>query len=367
MKPGHDTFDANLDLFDLLDRKDQKELVRVAMKFDVVLASEGGVIVEDNSGSAVKSVCFSCTGCGACCDTPPSMRVEEMLQQSQHFLIAAQLRSSSHVDLRRASDRKVIVETFSDLPVADNSVMQKALGARGNAQNAMGGVPVAKTITNASGASIHFGLIDVDQDSGACPQRQSDGKCGIYEDRPMKCRVVPFDETMPESCAGEGIVNAIARMWNMGGTCRVDPLAPVIWKDGKFVSESDRKVHKIFAFGETPAHGDLTKAIVEEYLDYKAMENNLPRETIEEAIEYMTVKRERPVFNLVPALARMIEGGVLSSADAVEVLQDQIKIIEARLPGIHPGAPMNGIVGTPMAEILTDWKSLYQTISAAWT
>lgn len=349
------------------DGVDKKSRARNALKNAVHRDSQGGLQFEAGLGGKVKSICFACTGCGVCCDTPPSMRVDEIYDQAQNFILGAQLRSSANFDLDNLVDMATLEKVFPELQVRGASDVTERLVAHTNARNASDGVPIAETCTMGSSAAILFALVDVDQMSGACPQRTADGRCAIYEGRPAKCRIVPFDESIPEPDAGEALAVTLGHLRARGGTCRVDTGAPVVWSDGAFIEEEARSQHREFAFGSDPVSGEMSQSIIDEYIGFKAHEVGVSRTEIEAAIEVIGARGTRPVFSIVPALARLMREGFLGSEMAVEILHDQIALIDARLPMISPEKPMEGVDNAPMRQVLTDWRGLYVSIANSWS
>jgi Fe-S-cluster containining protein len=309
---------------------------------------------------------FRCTGCGVCCTTPPAINIFEIVEQSKNFVLGAQLRIISEASPSSIQDVSMMATTYPELHVLGDHGVRDRLAAHMSKMAQDQGVPISSPITASSSPKIAFSLTDVDQLSRSCTQRAEDGSCNIYETRPSKCRVVPLDETVPEQDAGLSAAMAIEKMIAHGGTCETGPEADLLWQDGRIVDPEARTNYLESGIEMHEAVAAMSREIVEEYLDYKAMESGLDRTTVENVVEQMASDRTRPTFAIVPALARCLKRGVLPASKCVEILRNQARLIEKRLPHIDPEEEIFGIYDAKMKVVLADWRSMYLHIADAW-
>lgn len=309
---------------------------------------------------------FRCTGCGLCCGTPPAIRIEELFEQSVNFILGAQIRIIGGADPENGDDITIMAKTYPRLPVRRDRELRARLAAHMTEIAARHGVRTTEQVMTGSDIRFAFSLVDVDQLSGACPQRLEGGACGIYETRPTKCRLVPIDETVPEQDVGRELQAEIDFMVDHGGACEQGLDAEVLWREGRIVSEEIRSLHGRFGAKLNPMLGAVDREIINEYLNYKAMEGCTDREMIERIVLTLGVEGERPVFALVPALARCIQIGAMSNERAVVILRNQVALIDKRLPAIGPAEPISGIVGAGMRTVLTDWCEMYKIVAKSW-
>lgn len=317
------------------------------------------------SSNSTDEVRFRCTGCGRCCGTPPAIMIDEILEQAENFVLGAQLRIISRVDPEDPRDIKIMINTYPELDLGEQGARQ-AMAAHMNKIADIQGVAIDDPITDGSGPCLAVSLIDVDQLAGSCPKLGSDGRCGIYETRPRKCRSVPIDEMVPEGLLSGSLDHEISKMISAGGTCEHRGDAPVIWKDGLLMNEGDQFVHGANGANMSDAAGLLSKEVIKEYLEFKSIENRQPENVVANVVEHLGVEGIRPVFALVPAVARLMKVGALTQERAAHLLLTQARLIEERLPGIDPRAPIEGVLDAEMKIVLSDWRNMYITVGQSW-
>lgn len=322
-------------------------------------------IIEIFGLDSLSEVRFRCTGCGICCGTPPAVFVDEIITQADNFVLGAQLRIISKIDPDDPRDVKILRKTYPELDLSDYAA-RRTLADHLNKIAATQGVEIEDPITHGSAPCLAFSMIDVDQLSGRCPQLQPDGLCGIYETRPRKCRAVPMDESIPVALLGSSLSQEIIKMVSAGGQCEFSGEAPVIWKDGSLSSDRDLEVHGASGAEMADAVGNISKAVVKEYLEFKAFENESSENTVANVVEHLGVEGQRPVFALVPAIARLVTIGALSRNQGARILLTQAKLIDDRLATIDPDADIEGVFNAKMKVVLSDWKHMYVQVGRAW-
>jgi Fe-S-cluster containining protein len=322
-------------------------------------------IIEIFGLDSLSEVRFRCTGCGICCGTPPAVFIDEIITQADNFILGAQLRIISKIDPDDPRDIKIMRKTYPELDLSDPDA-RMTLADHLNKIASTQGVEIEEPITDGSGPCLAFSLIDVDQLSGRCPRLQPDGLCGIYETRPRKCRVVPLDESVPEELLGSSLSEEIIKMVSAGGKCEFANEAPVIWKDGSLTSDQDREIHGASGAGMSDGVGNISKALIGEYLEFKASENESSENTVANVVEHLGIEGQRPVFALIPAIARLTMIGALKRDQGAHILLVQADLIDDRLPSIDPDAAIEGVFGAKMKVVLSDWRDMYRFIGNAW-
>lgn len=308
---------------------------------------------------------FRCTGCGRCCGTPPSIMIDEILRQSENFVLGAQLRIIAKIDPENPQDIKIMRGTYPELDLTDVSA-RKVLAEHLNRIADIQGVPIEDPISDGSSPHLAFALIDVDQLAHRCPQLGLAGQCQIYETRPRKCRAVPVDEVVPETLLGGSLRHEILRMVSAGGECEFGEDAPVIWKSGSLTRAEDQADYGANGAEMKAGAGLLSKEVIKEYLEFKAMENGQTENAMANLVEHLAVEDTRPIFALVPAVARMVKIGALPPERGANILLSQARLIEQRLPDIDPDEPIEGVWDAKMQVVLSDWRKMYLTVGQSW-
>jgi len=156
---------------------------------------------------------FACTGCGKCCDAPPTVTISEALGLYRDFVLTVRL-AGPIADAAMPAEHPAVVAYRSQ------SAHLLARGAE-RFDLRVEGRHFEATL-NIYGGAVRAGVDD------PCAQLQPDGLCGIYERRPQRCRTVPFDYWLPEGSAvangSDRLTAAIKRGW----LCDVSPDAPVV-------------------------------------------------------------------------------------------------------------------------------------------
>ena len=166
----------------------------------------------------VSDIHFACTGCGKCCDAPPTFTIAEALELYRDFILTVRL-AGPIADARLPSSHPAVIAYRMQ------RTHLQAHGALGFQLDVEGGRSFEATL------QIYAGGLRPGNDD-PCPMLREDNLCGIYERRPQKCRTVPFDYWLAEpiavATAGERLVAALQRGWQ----CDVSAAAPVVAAGG---------------------------------------------------------------------------------------------------------------------------------------
>lgn len=135
---------------------------------------------------------FGCTSCGKCCDMGPEMELGEATALADRFVMSVVFKAHS-IPLNERSARAADWwrEQRSRIPLrAAFQEKRRHLAAfasrrRSDRQNDR---EIYLTIS-----------ATVDDYGGGCCPALSDGRCAIYEDRPLTCRTVPLHYSRPSS------------------------------------------------------------------------------------------------------------------------------------------------------------------------
>lgn len=187
---------------------------------------------------------FSCTGCGKCCNTPPMMTIGEMLRLYDQFPF-----------------RLAILGSGDNFDGFGNSLARRQMAHMGE----LG----ALKLDLSNGMSLTMRLVPMPvgtPSSRRCEKLSEDGKCTIYETRPLVCRTVPFDYMMPAADQDFVFTKTLKAIEAGKFECDVGPEATVVWRDGQFVSGTE--VEKGYSAGIKAASGEhganlLLKMIME--------------------------------------------------------------------------------------------------------
>lgn len=325
-----------------------------------------GAIAMDETG-VVRALRFACNGCGKCCDTPPGMNLKEALRLADTFVLKAELRSVGLVDPDNPYDQHHLDMTYPDLDLDADLGRRERFSENLTAQAKALGIPAAPQEGPASDYSIRLMFTDLMDETGACPMRQEDGFCKIYGVRPAKCRVVPFDESIPFEDAGDAATFSIMRLLvEKKGTCLADRTAPVIWEDGTFTDPEIEEAHDATLMGSDEAERAAIKVATDEVLLFKSRDAAISRDDVERYCITRDATDPAPMSSMVPVLYRLGVEGFISFEDAVGILEKQIIAIEARLAVVPQDAAPHPLFETTYATMLEDWLGLYRDTAASW-
>jgi len=328
------------------------------------LALCGGVSIDHND--EVTELRFGCTACGKCCNTPPQMDIVEALDMSRHFIIAAELRGTDIPNLDRPEGADLLSKIYPEIDIEQHPERAALLRDRMQVRADKMGLEVTDPGTDSVRSHIQVGFIDIERKK-TCPQLGDDGLCRVHNERPSKCRLVPFEEICPDSLAGEAAVTSLALMLAGGAECQIDAAAPLVWtRDDGFVDEGARDARDRFMGSGLPGLDAVILEVTDELIECKVREAGVSRAAMEAIILDLCRKGERPVLPLVPVLHRLIKIGAVSISRAVSVLDDQVDLIDARLDAIDPRDQIYRIADFTVREELETWRSSYAYIREAW-
>lgn len=169
---------------------------------------------------------FGCTGCGKCCNTPPMMTLREMLRLYEEFPF-----------------RLAIVGTGGDINGVGSAMVRRQMA---HMRDTLGSLKV----DTPDGGSFVMRLVPMPigtPSSRQCEKLNTDGTCSIYDRRPVMCRTVPFDYMLPEVDQEFAFGRSKKEMESGKFECDTGPEAPVVWRDGAFLDNTE--IGKSYATG----------------------------------------------------------------------------------------------------------------------
>ncbi|HZC38311.1 MAG TPA: YkgJ family cysteine cluster protein [Sphingomicrobium sp.] len=165
---------------------------------------------------------FACTACGKCCNRSPEVELSEAAALADVFVFRLMFRLYS---LPRTFE-----SSRSPYENAETFYQKKRLlaahAARKYPQKIMqDGHRVERT------QYLMISALALDTRSGACAAL-SDGRCGIYDRRPLGCRTVPFHYSRADALAERDLDAFVA---TPGYACDAGEGAPVVVESGRIV------------------------------------------------------------------------------------------------------------------------------------
>lgn len=259
---------------------------------------------------------FRCTQCGACCNRAPEMGLSEAAPLCDQFVFRLTFRLYRFP--KNASDRASLEPNhLSKDAFLEQKRQVEQFAARTNS---------AKIKSNGRSVDCHQFLIisalPLDIPVGVCAALH-DGRCGLYERRPLSCRTVPAHYSRAEALA-ERDFDAFTQ--RSGYRCDTDPSAEIFLDDGRIVQ------HDI-----ADARARAVDLAISEQAWNAAILQRMTAKT-EEPITLPSLKQiqdnaERGAMQTSMRVAWQIarDADLLDTADYLEALHSQLRLIEKEI------------------------------------
>ena len=206
---------------------------------------------------------FACTQCGKCCDRSPELELGEAAGLADQFVFRLLFRlyrwprnvaDYQHTGVPREQANAQFYETKRLLG---------AFAAHSYSAKDRHGDKVTEQL-----CFLTVSALTLDSGNGACTAL-SEGRCSIYERRPLACRSVPLHYSRGAAFAQQDLDAFVIRP---GYGCDSGPLAPLLLQDGK-IADPAVLAARAGALGQAEADRRWKGAIVKAM---KAGDPNLP-------------------------------------------------------------------------------------------
>jgi len=263
---------------------------------------------------------FACTQCGKCCNRSPEVELSEAAPLADIFVFRLMFRLYWLPE--RLSDYLALGHRGADASSIfyEKKRLLGAFAARKYpVKLSRNGKPVEYS------KYLMISALALDVGAGECGALEN-GKCGVYDRRPLSCRSVPLHYSRPATLAATDL-QAFAR--TAGYRCDISDAAPIIVEDGKIVAPEIRAVRaEAIAFSE----GDRpwSRAIV------RRMDGPLPNRAALPSLSEVEASAEFGAITTSMHVAWRIavEIGVIISSDYDDLLTLQLRAIDRELS--HP-------------------------------
>jgi Fe-S-cluster containining protein len=183
------------------------------------------------ASDAPRDARFACTSCGACCNRSPEVQLSEAAALADIFVFRLMFRL---YELPRAWSGQQ-ASPAGPASAGEFYEAKRLLAAfaahKYPAKSRFGGKAVETT------RYVTISALTLNADAGPCAAL-GDGRCTIYERRPLACRTVPFHYSRPEAAAGKDLAAFVA---TTGYGCDTGPDAPVVLEAGRIVDPEARR------------------------------------------------------------------------------------------------------------------------------
>lgn len=262
---------------------------------------------------------FACTQCGKCCDSSPSIFLNEIEEQADRILFRPSLR----IEQVPRSE-----QTFSQVVAGmdvrpDPESVSKSLQAYRLRQKSYG-TPIGGKLLGHK-AIAYLSITDLSAGHlRQCPFRGADMSCEIHAEKPIICRSVP----LPEMPRGPALKEALEKFVSKPGyECDTSESAPFLVENGRIVSEDYRE-----------ARAQLSRGRLEEDLSWipRATAASLAYYTAFTGLDHLRLVRivasgEGGTGFAVPfglVLFGMVDSGHVSPEEGASILSRQERACE---------------------------------------
>lgn len=256
---------------------------------------------------------FRCTECGACCNRSPEVGLSEAAPLSDQFVFRLMFRLYRFP--KRESARG------SKQPSENAASEQRRHIAQFAARKTSATMKPGDGLTECEHYLV-ISALPLDIPPGSCAALHN-GRCGLYERRPLSCRTVPAHYSRAEALAGRDI-DAFTR--RPGYRCDTGPGAEIVLEGGRIVTP---EIAEARARAVDLARADRTwnAAILQRMTAGAEAQASLPslQEVEDNAARGATTTSMRVAWQI----AR--DAGLLDTPGYLTALRDQLRLIETEL------------------------------------
>jgi Fe-S-cluster containining protein len=298
------------------------------------------------ASDAPRELRFACTSCGACCNRSPEVQLSEAAALADVFVFRLMFRL---YELPRAWSGQQATPTGpgSAEEFYEAKRLLAAFAARKYPAKARPGGKIVETTRY-----VTISALTLNSDAGPCAAL-GNGRCTIYERRPLACRTVPFHYSRPEAAAEKDLK---AFVETEGYGCDTGPGAPVVVAAGRIVDPEARRA-RADALARAGQDRRWEEAILRR-LKTGAADHGLPslREIEANAAFGATTISMRVAWQIAA------EAGLLGDAECRRIVAAQTALIERTLaaPGCAPDERRT------LAEMRAEYLALLEDDGYHW-
>lgn len=274
---------------------------------------------------------FACTQCGKCCNRSPEVELSEAAALADVFVFRLMFRLYS-------MPAKPGGESGTELFYQKRRLLAAHAARKYSKKVMRNGKPVERI------NYLMISAIALDTRRGACAAL-ADGRCGVYERRPLACRAVPFHYARADALAKEDFDAFVS---TAGYRCDVGESAPVVLEGGRIIDSASVGA-RAQATALSAADRPWKEAIVRRMKQRSFAGSPLPdMDDVEEQAGFGALTVSMRVGWEIAA-----DAGVISAEDSEKLVRTQLETIERELAG--PGR--TGADAATLTEMAAEYRA----------
>lgn len=297
---------------------------------------------------------FSCTACGACCNSPPSLYLNELLEQSAHFVLIPTFMFGYKVGPKDEHLRRTLAQRAHVDPGKDPEAFEQSVRTF-TAESVAYGPPFPG---GRNGEVLKISLMGLDAFTGEpCPKRAEDGRCQHYEGRPLICRAVPVHPFLTGPYRVQGLERFVRKGQQRGFKCDTSDEAPPLLdlENGKILDPDLRDAWLASRRGrEGDDMGRIRSTTLNAYLAVRRAVR-LSDKAMMELIIHHSLTGAGLSFGLRDVLDAARRARLLTDEELIRICENQIRLVDE----IYPHLPEV----TPRVITLSEGKTLKEGLS----
>ena len=260
---------------------------------------------------------FSCTQCGKCCNRSPEVSLSEASALADVFVFSLMFRSYALPS--RLSESIGPDEQAADATAAyyEKKRLLGTFAAHKRPARHYRGGKVARSDNHLLISALAF-----DDGRGAC-NALADGRCGIYDRRPLACRTVPFHYSRAEALAASELDAFVA---TPGYRCDTSAAAEPVLAGGRIIAP-DLKAARFEAIATAKRDRRWSEAIVQRMKSRSPAADGLPTVTQVEA----GAPFGATTTSMLAAWQIAADAGLIAPAECVRLANLQVEAIAREL------------------------------------
>jgi len=280
---------------------------------------------------------FSCTACGACCNSPPSLYLNELLEQSAHFVLIPTFMFGYKVGPKDEHLRRTLAQRTGVDPGKDPEAFEQSVRTF-TAESVAYGAPFPGA---RNGEMLKISLKGLNAFTGGpCPKRAEDGRCQHYEGRPLICRAVPVHPFLTGPFRVQDLERFVRRGQPRGFKCDTSDEAPPLLENGKILDPDLRDAWLASRRGrEGDDMGRIRSTTLNAYLAVRRA-IKFSDNALLDLISYHGMSGVGLSFGLRYVLDAARRARLLTNEELIRICENQIRLVDEiypRLPEVTPG------------------------------